>query len=102
MGHLPHRPVARIDRNVHTPSRRTFMSQLKQLTDKFWAMFEAGKVDELSDLVDADCHFKMPGMDLHGRAQLLQMLHGYRVAFPDLRHTVRTHVESGDTIALEL
>jgi predicted ester cyclase len=78
------------------------MAELKHFTDAFWAMFEAGEIDGLAQRIDADCHFKMPGLDLHGRDALLQMLRGYREAFPDLRHAVRAHVEAGDTIALEL
>ena len=78
------------------------MGHAKQLTDRFWNLFETNQLGEMSELIEADCHFKMPGMDLHGRAALLQMLTAYRTAFPDLRHTVLHHVEAGDTIAIEL
>jgi ketosteroid isomerase-like protein len=78
------------------------MTQAKQLTDRFWQLFEDGKLEALDDLIDPDCHFKMPGNDLRGRAALKQMLGAYRTAFPDLKHQVKSHVESGDTIAIEL
>jgi ketosteroid isomerase-like protein len=78
------------------------MTQVKQVTDRFWQLFESNQLDALDALIDPDCHFKMPGMDLRGSAALRGMLAGYRVAFPDLRHHVKSHVESGDTIAIEL
>lgn len=78
------------------------MGDARDLTDRFWAMFEAGTLDELGTLVDADVHFKMPGMEQRGLAALVQMLGAYRAAFPDMRHRVSHHVEAGDTIALEL
>lgn len=78
------------------------MTNAKQLTDQFWNLFETGRLDELTKLIDADCHFKMPGMDLRGAPALVQMLQAYRTAFPDMKHTVLHHVEAGDTIALEL
>jgi ketosteroid isomerase-like protein len=78
------------------------MTQVKQLTDRFWQLFESNQLDALDDLIDPDCHFKMPGMDIRGSAALRQMLAGYRLAFPDMKHHVKRHVESGDTIAIEL
>src|SRR5688572_17847788 len=75
---------------------------IKQLTDRFWSAFESGKLDEVASLIDPDCHFKMPGLELRGAGPLLEVLRGYRVAFPDIRHEVRSFVESGDTIAIEL
>jgi predicted ester cyclase len=52
--------------------------------------------------VDPDIHFKMPGVDARGVDALVGMLQAYRTAFPDLRHTFQSHVESGDAIAIEL
>jgi steroid delta-isomerase-like uncharacterized protein len=78
------------------------MTQAKSIVDRLWQLFESDKIDELSALLAPDCHFKMPGMDLAGRAPMLQMLRGYRTAFPDLHHSVKHAVEAGDTIALEL
>jgi predicted ester cyclase len=43
-----------------------------------------------------------PGTVLRGRDALLGMLSAYRTAFPDLRHDVLPHVESDNTIAIEL
>jgi steroid delta-isomerase-like uncharacterized protein len=103
MGYLPHspsRPPIRIV--ISNPKEEQAMTQAKELTDRFWQLFESNQFDALMTMIDPDCHFKMPGMDLHGREALKQMLTGYRVAFPDLRHTVKGHVESGDTIAVEL
>ena len=79
------------------------MTDHKTLTDKFWALFETNKLEELGALVDADITFRMPGMgEMRGWPALQQMLAAYRAAFPDLRHQVSSHVVSGDTIAVEL
>jgi ketosteroid isomerase-like protein len=78
------------------------MTEAKRLTDRVWTLVEAGRLDELSELIDADCDFKMPGMALRGRAALVEVLRAYRAAFPDLRHRVLHHVEAEGTIALEL
>ena len=78
------------------------MSEAKKLCDRVWDAIEGGKLDELVELVDADCDFKMPGAAFKGGEALRQMLTAYRTAFPDLHHHVRSFVESGDTIALEL
>lgn len=74
----------------------------KKITDEFWALFEAGRLGELSERIDADCHFKMPGAEGRGRDMILGLLEGYRTAFPDIRHDVQSYVENGDTIAIEL
>jgi ketosteroid isomerase-like protein len=78
------------------------MAQAKELTDRFWTLFEAGKLDELATLIDDDCHFKMPGMEMRGREPIIGALAAYRAAFPDIHHTVHGSVEAGDTIAVEL
>jgi ketosteroid isomerase-like protein len=78
------------------------MGTAKQIVDRVWEFMESHALDRLSEVVDPDCDFEMPGMSFKGEAALRQMLGAYLTAFPDLRHTVRHSVESGDTIALEL
>jgi ketosteroid isomerase-like protein len=78
------------------------MTNAKQVTDKFWQLFEAGDLDAIEPLLDPDFSFKMPGAEMRGFAAMKAMLTGYRVAFPDLSHKVKHFVESGDTVALEL
>ncbi len=78
------------------------MGIAKDITDKFWAHFEAGQLDAIEAYVAPDVHFKMPGVEASGFAPLKQMLAAYRAAFPDLVHHVKSHVESGDAIAIEL
>ena len=78
------------------------MTQAKQLTDRFWQLFESNQIEALAAVIDADCHFKMPGMELRGSEAVQQMLSGYRMAFPDLRHAVKGYIESGDAVAVEL
>lgn len=75
----------------------------KQVTDRFWTLLESGKLDQITEVVDADVQFKMPGQPvMRGLEPLRQMLNAYLTAFPDLRHETKSHVESGDTIAIEL
>src|ERR1051325_7409994 len=78
------------------------MTDNKALTDSFWNLFESNRLDELDPMIDPDCHFKRPGAELNGRAAVKQLLTAYRVAFPDLKHHVKSHVSAGDTIAIEL
>jgi ketosteroid isomerase-like protein len=78
------------------------MSDAKKTVEQFWARFESGNVAECAELIDADCHFKMPGMEMRDRNAILGMLTAYRTAFPDLRHQVTHAIESGDAVALEL
>jgi ketosteroid isomerase-like protein len=78
------------------------MSDAKKVCDRVWETIESGKLEQLAEVVGADCDFKMPGMAFKGVEALRQLLSGYLTAFPDLRHHVRHFVESGDSIALEL
>jgi predicted ester cyclase len=78
------------------------MGEAKQIADRVWQIIESNQLDKLSEVMDADCHFKMPGMEFRGVGALKQALGAYLAAFPDLKHAVLHHVESGDTIALEL
>ena len=78
------------------------MGDAKKLTDKIWQLMESNRLDAIAEVIDADCHFKMPGMEFSRVAAMKQMLTGYLTAFPDLSHRIKHHVESGDAIALEL
>jgi predicted ester cyclase len=78
------------------------MGELKRVTDDVWALFEAGKFGELSERIDADCYFKMPGAECRGREAIMGVFQAYRTGFPDLKHRVIDSVEAGDTIAVEL
>ena len=42
------------------------------------------------------------GTDPGIESEIRQMLEAYRTGFPDLHHRIKHHVESGDTIAIEL
>jgi ketosteroid isomerase-like protein len=78
------------------------MKSAKQIVEQFWAHFESGNFAALTDSIDADCHFRMPGMEVRDRNALLGMLTAYHTAFPDMRHRALHSVESGDTVAIEL
>jgi predicted ester cyclase len=83
-------------------SRTAYFPGMKKITDTVWEIIETKQLAKLDDVIDADCDFKMPGMQFKGCEALRQMLGAYLTGFPDLRHHVRSFVESGDTIALEL
>jgi predicted ester cyclase len=78
------------------------MGGAKELADKVWQIVESKQLDRLPEVIAADCHFKMPGMEFRGIGAVKEMLGAYMTAFPDLKHEVHHHVESADTIALEL
>ena len=78
------------------------MTDAKQVVDQIWHIIESKQLDRLTEVVDRDCHFKMPGFEFRGADALRQMLEGYLTAFPDLRHTEQSFVASGDTVAIEL
>jgi ketosteroid isomerase-like protein len=78
------------------------MQSAKQIVDQFWTRFESNDLASLTELIDPDCHFRMPGMEVRDRNALVGMLAAYRTAFPDLRHRTLHSIESGDTVAIEL
>jgi len=54
-------------------------------------------------LIDPDgVDFRGVGAHITDAAGLREFVVAYKAGFPDLRHEVIDHVESGDTIALEL
>jgi predicted ester cyclase len=75
----------------------------KEITDRLWATFEAGDFDALMELVHPDgLEFRGVGVEIDDRAEFRGFMEAYREGFPDLRHEVLDHVESGETVALEL
>ena len=78
------------------------MGEAKKVVDRLWEMVEGGNTAAMVEVVDADCDVRMPGISFKGVPPLQQMLATYLVAFPNLRHDVKSCVEAGDTIALEL
>jgi predicted ester cyclase len=78
------------------------MGDARKLTLEFWELFESGRLGDLSERIDPDCHFKMPGAEMRGREAIIGLLTAYRTAFPDLKHNERSVTEQGDSIAIEL
>ncbi len=74
----------------------------KSVVDRVWKIIEANQLDRLAEVIDGDCHFKMPGMEFRGLPALQQMLGAYLTGFPDLRHAEQSAIASGDSVALEL
>lgn len=76
----------------------------KKLAGRFYQeVIEAGKVDVIDELVDADFveHEQMPGLQ-PGREGLKQFMTAYHAAFPDSRCVVEHMIAEGDTVAAAL
>jgi steroid delta-isomerase-like uncharacterized protein len=73
------------------------------LVVQWWALFEAGRLDEAAQAGQPDVDVMMPGMPrFRGRAELIAMLTVFREAFPDAHHTLIDAVEQGDKVAVEV
>ena len=78
------------------------MGQAKDLVDRVWDAMESHDLEAFDQLIAPAIDFTMGGEQAQGADQFRPFLEGYLRAFPDLRHEVVDHVESGETIALEL
>lgn len=79
------------------------MGTARETIDKWWALFEEGRFDDLPTLVADDAEVVMPGgMRFRGPVELRPMLETYRTGFPDVHHETVAVVETGDSIAIEL
>ena len=78
------------------------MGQPTQLTERWWALFTQGKLDDASELSAPDLHFRGPGVEFSGRDAVKSYLQGFLDGFADIRPHVRTTVEQGDQVFVEL
>jgi predicted ester cyclase len=79
------------------------MGIARDTVDRWWAMFEQGRLDELPGLVTTGAEIVMPGgMRFRGPAELRPLLEAYRAGFPDVRHEIVGTVENDRGIAIEL
>jgi steroid delta-isomerase-like uncharacterized protein len=79
------------------------MSDHRRLIDRAWEIMQSKRLDQLGDVLAADCEFGMSnGFRTRGIAGFRSMLETWLTAFPDLRHEVRETVEQGETIAVRL
>lgn len=79
------------------------MSDVRQAVDRWWTMFETGRLDELSTMVRADAHITMPGGIRLGSAhELRPILEQYLAAFSGIHHEVVSIVEGDRAAAVEL
>src|SRR5690242_7994219 len=89
----------------HTVSRpeEEAMSEIRTIVERVWGAMEKSQLGDLDGIISPDCHFKMPGFEMRGGPEVIKPLFAaYIAAFPDLKHTVQTAIESNGTIALEL
>ena len=78
------------------------MGTNKQTVDRVWELMESDRIDELTEVLADDLDFFMPGFNINGVAEMIEMLRAYKVGFPDLHHKTVDFIEQGDKIALEL
>jgi steroid delta-isomerase-like uncharacterized protein len=79
------------------------MSDVRNAVDRWWGMFESGRLDELSTMVRPDAQFTMPGgVRLNTAHELRPILEAYLAAFSDIRHEVVALVEGQSSAAVEL
>lgn len=78
------------------------MGQAKQLTERWWALYTQGKVDEAHALYAPDVHFRGPGVELSGREAVRPYTAGFAQAFDDLRATFTRVIDGGDQAFTEL
>ena len=65
-------------------------------------LMDEGNLDEWEQTMEPDCEFIGPGVVLQGRDRVRELVEGFRVAFPDVQHTLDSVFEDADTIIIEL
>ena len=75
------------------------MTQPREVIERFFELFAAGKITDSMDLFDPACTTLMPGGPL-SMAEHEQMGHAFKEAFPDSRMEVDHLVEAGDEIVV--
>jgi hypothetical protein len=59
------------------------VGQAREIVERWWTLFEAGRLDEAGELAQPDADVVMPGgMRFRGPAELKPMLQAYLDAFP--------------------
>lgn len=78
------------------------MGALFDTVERMWQANEAGDADAYLSHVSEDAEWGMPGTTVRGKEAVREVQRTFRDAFPDFRHEVLDHVESGNKIALQL
>jgi ketosteroid isomerase-like protein len=78
------------------------MGQAKQLTERWWALYTEGNIDEALALFAPDIHFRGPGVEFSGEGALRPYIAGFAQAFDNLRADFKRVVDGGDHAFTEL
>jgi steroid delta-isomerase-like uncharacterized protein len=79
------------------------MGQARELVERWWSLFEAGRIEESAQLGVPDVEVWQPGgVKITGRAALVEMLTAFYDGFPSITHEIVDCVEAGDKVAVEL
>ena len=78
------------------------MPDAEALARQALQLLDEEKLEEWEQTMDPDCEFVGPGVTLQGRERVREFVEGFRTAFPDVRHTLESVYEDGDTIIIEL
>lgn len=78
------------------------MGQVKEVAERWWALYLAGKIDEAQALSAPDIHFRGPGVEFNSREALRPYLEGFFHEFHSFKLQVKAVVEQGDRAFLEL
>src|SRR5712691_6534382 len=78
------------------------MGALFETVERMWQANEAGDAEAYLSHVSEDAEWGMPGTTVRGKEAVREVQRTFRDAFPDFRHEVLDHVESGNKIALQV
>jgi predicted ester cyclase len=76
------------------------MSNARDIVDRFYELFAAGKIADATELFDPACITVMPGAGPLTQAEHEAVGNAFKAAFPDSRMNVEHTVESGDEIVV--
>lgn len=76
------------------------MSNARDIVDRFYELFGAGKIADATDLFDSACITVMPGAGALTQPEHEAVGHAFKAAFPDSAMNVDHAVESGGEIVV--
>lgn len=72
----------------------------KDIVRRCWEeCFNKGNLNVVDQLVAPSYVWHGPGMEVHGREGVKQVINTYRTAFPDIRMTYQDQIAEGDKVA---
>ena len=78
------------------------MGQAKDVTERWWTLYLAGKIDEAQALYVSDLHFRGPGVEFNSREAIRPYLDQFYQEFDNYKRQTKHTVEDGDRIFLEV